>query len=107
MQLPILIMLVIGITSIIVSWIKADLNCPQPKVIYRYIPKNTLDVQFSTENMPSEIYSDMFNKGNIWIGGYNLDSGRTGRGTGTGTVYSLTPASNTSTTTSAKTLRTK
>ena len=76
MNLTILIILVIGITSVVVSWIKADLNCPPPKIIYKYIPKHTLDVQFGQENKPSEIYSDMFNKSNIWIGGYDLDIGR-------------------------------
>jgi hypothetical protein len=74
----ILILFTIGLVLVIISWIRADLKCPVPKIIYRYVPKHTLDVQFSnTDNNPSQIYSDIFNKSSPWIGGYALGEGKT------------------------------
>jgi hypothetical protein len=72
MDIVILLLLITGMVSIIVSWLKSDLKCPPPKIIYKYIPKHTLDVQFGDENVPSEIYKDMFTKSSPWIGGYGL-----------------------------------
>lgn len=74
-----LTLLVIGIISIMYSWMKTDItaNCPEPKIIYRMVPKHTLDVQFGKENYPSNIYLDMFNQSNPWIGGYSLGIGKT------------------------------
>ena len=54
------------------SWAKSELKCEPPKIIYRYIPKHTLDVQFGEENTPSEIYKDMFLQSSVWVGGYQL-----------------------------------
>jgi hypothetical protein len=72
MDIVILLLLIIGVTFVAVSWAKSDLKCPPPKIVYRYVPKHTLDVQFGTENNPSEIFKDMFTKGSPWIGGYEL-----------------------------------
>lgn len=72
-----LILFIIGLISIIYSWIKTDIKCPQPKIIYRYVPKHTLDVQFGKENYPSDIYLNMFNESSPWIGGYTLGMGKT------------------------------
>lgn len=74
-----LTLLTIGLISIIYSWIKTDItsNCPEPKIVYKLIPKHTLDVQFGKENYPSEIYLDMFNQPTPWIGGYTLGIGKT------------------------------
>jgi hypothetical protein len=67
-----LLLLIIGITFVATAFVKAQAKCPPPKIIYRYIPKNTLDVQFGEDNNPSDIYKDMFLKSNPWIGGYTL-----------------------------------
>lgn len=73
----ILILFIIGLVLVTISWVKADLKCPPPKIIYKYIPKHTLDVQFSnTDNNPSEIYQDLFVKSSPWIGGYSLGDGK-------------------------------
>ena len=72
MDIIVLLLLVIGIAFVAVSWARADLRCPPPKIVYRYIPKHTLDVQFGDSNVPSEIYKDMFTKSSPWIGGYGL-----------------------------------
>jgi hypothetical protein len=36
-----------------------------------------LDIQFGSNNNPSEIYQDMFTLGTPWIGGYTLGDGKT------------------------------
>jgi hypothetical protein len=77
MDILIASLILIGVILIIISWIKGDMECPPPKIIYRYIPKHTLDVQFGEENYPSEIYKEMFVKSSPWIGGYDLGSGKT------------------------------
>jgi hypothetical protein len=72
-----LLLLIIGITFVATAFVKAQVRCPPPKIIYRYIPKNTLDVQFGEDNNPSDIYKDMFLKSNPWIGGYTLGDKKT------------------------------
>jgi hypothetical protein len=72
MDIVILLLIVIGIISVSVSWAKSEMRCSPPKIVYRYIPKHTLDVQFGNENVPSEIYKDMFLKSSPWIGGFGL-----------------------------------
>lgn len=72
MDIVILLLIVIGIISVSVSWAKSEMRCAPPKIVYRYIPKHTLDVQFGNENVPSEIFKDMFLKSSPWIGGFGL-----------------------------------
>ena len=72
MDILIFILLITGIIFVSMSWAKSELQCPPQKIIYKYIPQNTLDVQFGQDNSPSEIYNDMFVRGNPWIGGYEL-----------------------------------
>lgn len=72
MDIIILLLIVIGIVFVSISWAKSEVRCPPPKIIYRYIPKHTLDVQFGNENVPSEIFKDMFLKSSPWIGGFGL-----------------------------------
>lgn len=52
-------------------------KCPKQKVIYKKIVMHPLDIQFSEQNKPSNVFKDMFSKSNVTIGGYQLDSGRT------------------------------
>lgn len=72
MDIVIALLLIIGIVFVSMSWAKSELQCEPPKIIYRYIPKHTLDVQFGEENTPSEIYKDMFLQSSVWVGGYQL-----------------------------------
>lgn len=73
----ILIAIVVGVSMLLIQFIKSELTCPEPKVIYRYIPRHTLDVQFGNENKPSVIFEDMFTKSTPWIGGYDMGKGKT------------------------------
>ena len=72
MDIIVLLLLVIGIVFVAISWARSELKCAPPKIIYKYIPKHTLDVQFGDDNNPSEIYKDMFVKSSPWIGGFGL-----------------------------------
>lgn len=75
----ILTLIVVGAMMITIQLLKSETKCPEQNVIYRYIPKHTLDVQFGEENKPSVIYKDMFTEGPPWIGGYDLGIGKTNR----------------------------
>ncbi len=75
MDIIIIILLIIGIASISISWFKNDLHCPPPEIIYRYVPANVIDTQFSAENLPSNVYGDMFNNNNILVGGKTISIG--------------------------------
>ena len=77
MDILVLLMLMIGIIFISISWFKNELHCPPPKVIYKYIPSNVIDMQFSKENLPTNIYGDMFNNDNVWVGGTTMSIGKT------------------------------
>ena len=67
----IFVLLIIGIISIVIAYFESTFIC-SPKIIYKYVPKNYLDIQFDDENVPSEIYKDMFTKSSPWIGGFSL-----------------------------------
>lgn len=77
MDIVVILLLTMGFTMILLSWFRQSLRCPNPKVVYKFIPKHTLDVQFGNENNPSKIFSDMFEKSTPWIGGYDMGSGKT------------------------------
>ncbi|NBU34016.1 hypothetical protein EB118_03600 [bacterium] len=75
-----LVLLAIGVTSIVMGILDKKPLKEQPSVEIKKefetkaIP---LDYQFSDKNLPSNVYTGMFNGGNVWMGGYNLDTGRT------------------------------
>ena len=77
MNTLVILLLIIGITCVTISWFRHDLKCPPPQIIYKYVSANTIDTQFSKENLPSNLYSDMFNNDNIWIGGMSMSMGKT------------------------------
>lgn len=68
-------MVITGFTLVLASWLRADFKCPPPKIVYRYIPMNPLDIQFSDINKPSDLYNGMTD--NPWIGGYTIENGKT------------------------------
>jgi hypothetical protein len=77
MDILVLLILIIGIIFVAISWFKNEIHCPPPQVIYKYIPANVIDTQFSKENLPSNLYTDMFNNDNVWIGGMSMSIGKT------------------------------
>ncbi len=71
----IITILIIGMYLIITFGLTS--SCPKQKVVYRKVVMHPLDIQFSEQNKPSNVYKDMFSKSNVYIGGYTLDNGRT------------------------------
>jgi len=69
--------LVAGLTLIGISWLKSELKCPPPKIVYRLVPKHTLDTQFSIENRPSLVYKDMFEDASVFLHSRGLGDGKT------------------------------
>ncbi len=56
-----IILLVVGTTLVASAWVKSSLNCPPPKIIYRFVPKHPIDIAFNDEsNKPSVLYKNMF-----------------------------------------------
>lgn len=52
-------------------------KCPQQKIIYKKVEMHPLDIQFSEQNKPSKVFSNLFSNPNVYIGGYSLDIGKT------------------------------
>ena len=77
MDILLFVLLVTGLVLLGISWFKSELTCDPPKIIYKYVPASTLDVQFNNENFPSQIYNDMFTQSSPWIGGFTLGNGKT------------------------------
>lgn len=69
----VLVLLTIGIIAITISILNIkSTECPPQKIIYQQVPENILDIQYSKENRPSDLYLDMFNKSSPWIGGFTI-----------------------------------
>lgn len=60
MCLFIQIIFTIGFLFILIGWIKNELTCPPPKVLYRYIKPDLIDYQFSELNIPTNINKNLF-----------------------------------------------
>ena len=57
--------LIIGIIFITIGYVRENMGV-KTKVIYRYIPRKTLDEQYAP-NMASDVFNTMQNKGDKWI----------------------------------------
>lgn len=77
MNIIVYIILTLGIVSVSLALFRSERECPPQKIEYKYIPNYQLDVQYSEENMPSKVFSDMFKTSSIWIGGSELGIGKT------------------------------
>jgi hypothetical protein len=60
-----------------VGWLKSELKCPAPSVIYRFVPSNTIDAQFSQENNPSNVYRNMFEDSTVFLHARGIGDGKT------------------------------
>lgn len=77
MDALLLILLAIGMTMVATSWLKSELKCPPPQIIYRFVPKHTIDTQFSEQNRPSVVYRDMFEKASVFLHSRGIGDGKT------------------------------
>jgi len=77
-----LVIILIGVgLSLIIYDVIVGCKCEKP---LKEAPRGSsskdetlLDIQFGSDNNPSEIYQDMFTLGTPWIGGYTLGDGKT------------------------------
>lgn len=77
MNILVLLILVSGLTLITINWLKSEISCPPPRVIYRFVPKHDLDVKFGEENRPSRVYKDMFEKSSVFLHSRGIGDGKT------------------------------
>lgn len=66
-MIEIAIILVIGFFLIYSAFKANDKKCPEPKIIYRFIPR-TLKEEMQEPVKPSEIFNSMFDNPNILLG---------------------------------------
>jgi hypothetical protein len=73
-----LILITVGLFILLFIWITSETKCKERVVVKYMCPnKSILDVQFSEDNNPSKIYSDLFQKPSPWVGGFSLENGKT------------------------------
>ena len=77
MDILLVILLVIGIVLVAINWLKSELRCPPPQIIYRFVPKHHIDVQFGEDNKPSTVYRDMFEKASVFLHSRGIGDGKT------------------------------
>jgi len=57
--------LIIGIIFITIGYVRENMG-EKTKIIYRYIPRKTLDEQYAP-NMASDVFNNMESKSDKWI----------------------------------------
>lgn len=60
----------IGILCMAIALTKNEANCPEQKVIYRYIPR-TFDEEQEEPVYVSDIFNKMFSQPSPWVGSVN------------------------------------
>ncbi len=71
----ILILALAGIILISIGYIQNNLQCPPPKIEYRYVTKTFNDEQNNRQPLMSiSGISDMFDKDSPWMGARYLDN---------------------------------
>jgi hypothetical protein len=56
----------IGILFIVVDIVRTEKECPQNKIIYRYIPR-TLDEELDSPAFATDVFRTMFTQPSPWI----------------------------------------
>jgi hypothetical protein len=75
MKTIILLIALAGIILIASGYINNNLQCPPPKIEYRYVTKSFNDEQNNSQPLMSiGGVSDMFNKDSPWMGARYLDN---------------------------------
>ncbi len=61
-----IILIFIGILFITISLVQNNVQCPAPKIIYRYMPR-TFEEENNEPVYPSDIFKTMFTQQSPWI----------------------------------------
>ena len=67
----ILFLFFIGMSAIVIGYVRSFDSCPPPKVIYKFIPRTFREAQEDPVK-PSVIFSQMFNAPTPYVGGFSL-----------------------------------
>lgn len=70
MKITLLIVLFIGILLVSISITIATKKCPEPQIIYRYVPR-TFEEEQNDPVLPSDIFKTMFSQQSPWVGSIN------------------------------------
>ena len=74
MKTIILLLAIAGIILVATGYVQNNLQCPPPKIEYRYITKTFDEEQNNREPLMSiSSISDMFNKDSSWMDARNLN----------------------------------
>lgn len=66
MNAIILILILISVIFISVNVTKLNFKCPSKEIVYKYVPKKTLDAQFE-DNYASDLFKSMFTQTSPWV----------------------------------------
>ena len=55
----------VGITMVIIGYVKNFQKCPEPKIEYRYVPRTFFEEQIAPTNL-KQSFNGMFNDESIW-----------------------------------------
>lgn len=66
MNTILLILIMIALVFISINLTKYTFKCPKKEVIYKYIPKKTIDAQFE-DNYASDLFKTMFTQTSPWV----------------------------------------
>jgi hypothetical protein len=65
-----IILIFVGILCMVIALTKNEVNCPEQKVIYRYIPR-TFEEEQEEPVYVSDIFNKMFTEPSPWVGSVN------------------------------------
>ena len=76
MKSLLILLLYIGISMIIIGYMKNYQKCAEPKIEYRYVPRTFFEEQISPTNLMKS-FSGMFNEDSTWLSyPFNNTSGK-------------------------------
>ena len=66
MNTILLFLFMIGLIFICINLTKLNFKCPKKEVIYKYVPKKTIDAQFE-DNFPTDLFKSLFTQNSPWV----------------------------------------
>ena len=66
MNTLLIILCMLALIFISISLTQINFKCPKKEIIYKYIPKKTIDAQFE-DNYPTDLFKAMFTQTSPWV----------------------------------------
>ena len=64
MKLLVLVLLVIGVTLVLNGYMKQNMVCGPPKIVYKYVPR-TFEQEQMNPVKPTDVFSTMFSQSSL------------------------------------------